>query len=69
MFLPSAITDPHDGSGGRTPAPMNDRLASSTMASATMTVQKTRTGAAQLATTCLTTMCEVLAPMTFSAAT
>lgn len=35
MFLPSAMTLPQDGSGGRTPAPMNDSEASNTMASAT----------------------------------
>lgn len=37
--LPSASTEPHDGSGGWMPAPMNDSDASNTIASATVTVQ------------------------------
>ena len=69
MFLPSAMTLPQDGSGGRTPAPMNDSDASKTIASATITVQNTSTGAAQLIATCLSRMCGVRAPMTRSAAT
>ncbi len=69
MFLPSAMTLPHDGSGGRTPAPMNDSDASKTIASATITVQNTRTGAAQLTATCRIRMCGVRAPMTRSAVT
>ncbi len=69
MFLPSAMTLPQDGSGGRTPAPMKDSEASNTMASATWTVQNTSTGAAQLTATCRSTMCGVRAPMTRSAVT
>lgn len=63
------MTLPQDGSGGRTPAPMNDSDASSTIASATITVQNTSTGAAQLTATCRSRMCGVRAPMTRSAAT
>jgi hypothetical protein len=69
MFLPSAMTLPQDGSGGRTPAPMNDSDASKTTASATWTVQNTSTGAAQLTATCFSTMCGVRAPITRSAVT
>ncbi len=69
MFLPSAMTLPQDGSGGRTPAPMKESDASKTMASATCTVQKTRMGAAQFTATCRMRMCGVRAPMTRSAVT
>jgi hypothetical protein len=50
--LPLDSTAPHDGSGAWMPAPMNDSDASKTIASATITVQNTSTGAAQLTATC-----------------
>lgn len=68
-FLPLEITLPQDGAGSCTPAPMKERLASKTMASATRIVAKTRMGAAQLRKTCLSRMYAVFAPSTRSAAT
>ncbi len=67
--LPSASTEPHDGLGGWMPAPMNDSDASNTIASATVTVQYTSTGAAQFTATCLARMNQRRAPMIRSAAT
>ena len=51
------------------PAPMKDRDASKTMASATSTVAKTMMGARQLRATCLPRIQGTGAPMTLEAAT
>ena len=67
--LPSASTLPQDGFGGLTPALMNDKDASNTIASATRTVANTRIGAMQLRATCLARIHHVLAPMTRDADT
>ena len=56
MFRPSDNTLPQDGCGGCTPAPKKESEASNTIASATITVAKTNTGAAVLRTTCLSKM-------------
>ena len=56
MLRPSDNTLPQDGCGGCTPAPKKESEASNTIASATITVAKTNTGAAVLRTTCLSKM-------------
>ena len=53
MLRPSERMLPHEGCGGCTPAPKKESEASNTIASATITVAKTKTGAAVLRTTCL----------------
>ena len=50
---PSDKMLPQDGNGGCTPAPKKESDASNTIASATITVANTNTGAAVLRTTCL----------------
>lgn len=66
---PAAITFPQDGSGSGTPACRNDSEASKTMASATSTVAKTRTGAIALRATWRTMMRGVPEPITRTAET
>ena len=60
---------PHVGVGSGMPAAMNEREASNTMASATSTIVKTRTGAMQLRTTCLIRIHGARAPLTTTART